>query len=111
MRIRFQLNSRNHPARVGNFFATGGIAISQNRRAHLWELAKIEWLQIFKKSLIVHRQNRQVAIASDKFHLGYVGPGILISVNDDLLGPAHHMGVGHNSFPLDYEPGSTCPLD
>src|ERR1051326_5879914 len=41
MRISLQLDARDHTARVGDFFAAGGITVGDDRRAYLGQLSQI----------------------------------------------------------------------
>ena len=45
----------------------------------------------------------------DIFDFRDIGTGILVFAHDDLLAPAHDVGIGHNAFALDHKAGATHP--
>src|SRR6185369_4024948 len=56
--------------------------------------------------IILNREHSQVAIVAHIFYFCDIRPRVLITPHDDLTSPAHNMGIGHDSFSFDYEPGT-----
>ena len=53
----------------------------------------------------------EVAIVTDVFDFGNVWSRILVAADDDLLGPAHDVGIRHDALAFDDEPGTTGAPD
>src|SRR5207302_1124641 len=60
MRVGLHLNPRNNPARVGNLFATSGITVSDDRRAHFGEVAEFELIQAVEKAFVLDGEDSQI---------------------------------------------------
>ena len=65
---------------------------------------------MLEETLVFDGQNGEVAIVTDVFDFGDVRTRILKTAHDDLLAPAYDMGIGHDSFAFDDEPGSSRAL-
>src|SRR5262249_23256769 len=60
-------------------------------------------LETVEEILVFYLEQGQVAVMADETDFGQVGARILITVDENLLSPADHVCIGHDTFAAHYK--------
>jgi hypothetical protein len=108
--VAARLHAGHDPRGGRHVLPAEGEAVGEDAASRPGQAAEAQRLHSLAEPPVGHAEHGEVAVVADGLHGGHVGVRLVGAAHQHLAGVRHHVGVGHDSVPLDQEPAAQARL-